>query len=112
GLQEVAFGEGSQTDEDQASIAQGFMGIVFKYGSERDSIPFLWPERSDGLEFWITNKIREVRDKADEITHRIGVITGKDEIKLSDNNLVPGGRQTPSMKSIIERAFPFYKIEE
>src|SRR5690606_27585946 len=67
---------------------------------------------SDGLEFWITNKIRQVRDKADEITHRIGVITGKDEIKLSDNNLVPGGRQTPSMKSIIERAFPFYKIEE
>jgi len=112
GLHEVAFGEGSETGEDQASITQGFMGIVFKYGSEREAIPLLSPERSDGLEFWITNKIREVRDKADDVKHRIGVIVGKDEIKLTDNNLVPGGRQTPSMKSIIDQAFPFYTVEE
>lgn len=112
GLHEVAFGEGSETGEDQASITQGYMGLVFKYGSEKDIIPLLSPERSDGLEFWITNKIREVRDKADDIQHRIGVITGHDEIKLTDNNLVPGGRQTPSMKGILDQAFPFYKIEE
>lgn len=112
GLREVAFGEGSETGEDQASITQGYMGLVFKYGSEKDAIPLLSPERSDGLEFWITNKIREVRDKADDIQHRIGVITGYDEIKLTDHNLVPGGRQTPSMQGIIDQAFPFYKIEE
>ncbi|MCU0692384.1 MAG: GldG family protein [Polyangiaceae bacterium] len=114
GLKEAAFGEGSETGEDQASIKQGFMGIVFKYGSEKDAIPILSPERTDGLEFWITNKIREIRDKADNVSHRIGVLTGKDEIKLSDANLVAGqgGRGGPSMRSIIQQALPFYKFED
>ena len=115
GLQEMAFGEASATGEDQASIAQGYMGLVFKYGSEKGVIPQLQPGHGEGLEFWITNKIREVRDKADDIKHRIGVITGKDELKLSDTNLVPkqGGRQgSPSIQTILEQAFPFYKIEE
>src|SRR6266496_2208167 len=84
GLKDVAFGEGSETGEDQASIAQGYMGLVFKYGSEKDVIPIIQPDRADGLEFWISNKIREIRDKADSIHHKIGVISGKDEIKLRD----------------------------
>ncbi len=113
GLNDAAFGEGSETGEEQAQITQGYMGLVFKYGSEKDKIPFLSPDRGDGLEFWITNKIREVRDKADEIKHRIGVVSGKDEIKLSDTNLMPGGgRQSPSIRSIVEQAFPFYKFED
>src|SRR5258706_5438243 len=115
GLKGVAFGESRETGEDQASIAQGYMGLVFKYGSEKDVIPIIQPDRADGLEFWISNKIREIRDKADDIHHKIGVITGKDEIKLSDTNLVPsqGGRGAgPSMKGIIDQAFPFYKIED
>src|SRR5258708_3185577 len=115
GLKDVAFGEGSGTGEDQASIAQGYMGLVFKYGSEKEVIPIIQPDRADGLEFWISNKIREIRDKADDIHHKIGVITGKDEIKLTDTNLVPsqGGRGAgPSMKGIIDQAFPFYKIED
>ena len=65
------------------------MGLVFKYGEQQDAIKFLPPDRTDGLEFWITNKIREIRDKGDDIQHKIGVLTGHDEIKLSDNNLVP-----------------------
>src|SRR5262249_50593990 len=64
GLQEAAFGEGSETGKDQATISRGFMGMVFKYGSESATIPMIAPERSQGLEFWISNKIREVRDKA------------------------------------------------
>jgi ABC-type uncharacterized transport system involved in gliding motility auxiliary subunit len=115
GLKDVAFGEGSETGEDQASIAQGYMGLVFKYGSEKEVIPIIQPDRADGLEFWISNKIREIRDKGDDIHHKIGVITGKDEIKLTDTNLVPaqGGRGGgPSMKGIIDQAFPFYKIED
>jgi ABC-type uncharacterized transport system involved in gliding motility auxiliary subunit len=114
GLQDMAFGEGSETGEDQATITQGYMGLVFKYGSEKDVIPAVSPDRADGLEFWITNKIRTIRDKADSITHKIGVITGKDEIKLSDTHLVPAqGRQGgPSMRAIIERNFPFYKFED
>jgi ABC-type uncharacterized transport system involved in gliding motility auxiliary subunit len=114
GLKDVAFGEGSETGEDQASIAQGYMGLVFKYGSEKDTIPIIQPDRADGLEFWISNKIREIRDKADNLQHKIGVVTGKDEIKLSDTNLIPaqGQGQGPSIKGIIDQAFPFYKLED
>jgi ABC-type uncharacterized transport system involved in gliding motility auxiliary subunit len=71
--------------------------------------------QAEGLEFWITNKIREIRDKSENIKHRVGVITGKDEFKLSDANLVAKqgkGGQGPSMQGIIEQAFPFYKIED
>ena len=115
GLQEQPFVDPSQTSEDQAAVAQGYMGLVFKYGSEKTVIPFLSPASQDGLEFWITNKIREIRDKADDIKHRIGVITDKDELKLTDQNLVPKqGKQqgSPSMQTIVEQNFPFYKIEE
>ncbi len=114
GLQEQPFVDPSQTGQDQASIAQGYMGLVFKYGSEKTVIPVLNPAQADGIEFWITNKIREIRDKADDIKHRIGVIGEKDELKLSDQNLVPkqGRGGSPSMQSIIEQAFPFYKVEE
>jgi ABC-type uncharacterized transport system involved in gliding motility auxiliary subunit len=114
GLNEVALGEASETGEDQASIAQGFMGIVFKYGGEKDKIPYLPPDADRGLEFWITNKIREIRDKNDNIKHKVGVITGKDELKLSDTNLLPaqGKGGGPSIKGIMENAFPFYKFED
>src|SRR6266511_5391901 len=91
------------------------MGLVFKYESEKTVIPFLSPAGQDGLEFWITNKIREIRDKADDIKHRIGVISDKDELKLSDQNLIPKqGKQqgAPTMQSIMEQNFPFYKTEE
>jgi ABC-type uncharacterized transport system involved in gliding motility auxiliary subunit len=114
GLQEMALIEANKTDEDQASIAQGYMGLVLKYGSEKGVIPQLHPSRAEGLEFWITNKVREVRDKADDIKHKIGVVTGKDELKLSDQNLVPkqGKGGSPSIQTILEQAFPFYKMEE
>jgi len=115
GLQEQPFVDPSQTSEDQAAVAQGYMGLVFKYESEKTVIPFLSPASQDGLEFWITNKIREIRDKADDIKHRIGVITDKDELKLDDQNLVAKqGKQqgAPSMKTIVEQNFPFYKLEE
>jgi ABC-type uncharacterized transport system involved in gliding motility auxiliary subunit len=115
GLQEQPFVDPSQTSEDQAAVAQGYMGLVFKYGSEKTVIPVIGPQSQDGLEFWITNKIREIRDKADDIKHRIGVVTDKDELKLSDQNLTAKqGRQQagPSMQTIVEQNFPFYKIEE
>jgi len=113
GLTETPFGETNQTGEDQASITQGYMGLVLKYGSEKAVIPQIM--QAEGLEFWITNKIREIRDKAENVKHRVGVITGKDEFKLSDANLVPKqgkGGGGPSMQGIIEQAFPFYKLEE
>jgi len=115
GLQEAAFGEGSETGQDQATITRGFMGIAFKYGSEKEQIPILSPDQSQGLEFWITNKIREIRDKADDIHQKFGVITGKDEIKMTESNLIaaqPGRPGGPNMKGILEQALPFYKIED
>lgn len=115
GLQEQPFGEMNQTADDTAAIAQGYLGLVFKYGSEKAVIPQLPYQQSDGLEFWITNKIREIRDKADDIKHRIGVVTNKDELKLTDSNLVPKqgkGGGGPTLKGILEQAFPFYKVED
>lgn len=114
GLQPMAFGEASATGEDQAAIAQGYMGLVFKYRSEKDVIPQLHPGQAEGMEFWITNKIREIHDKAEDVKHRVGVVTNKDELKLSDTNLVPkaGGRGGQSLQGIIQQFFPFYKIEE
>lgn len=111
GLQEMPFAQG---DDDTASIAQGYMGLVFKYGSEKGVIPQISPQYSDGLEFWVSNKIREIRDKADDIKHRIGVITGKDELKLTDQNLIArqGKQGSPSIKAILDETFPFYKIED
>jgi ABC-type uncharacterized transport system involved in gliding motility auxiliary subunit len=112
GVQEQPFGE-ETTKGDGASITQGFLGIVLKYGSEKGVIPALHPARGDGLEFFITNKIREIRDKNDDIKHRIGVITGKDELQLTDSNLVPSQGQEggPNLQQIITQNFPFYSIE-
>jgi ABC-type uncharacterized transport system involved in gliding motility auxiliary subunit len=115
GLQEMALVEAEASGADQASIAQGYMGLVFKYGSEKGVIPQLAPGRAEGLEFWVTNKIREVRDKAENVKHKIGVVSGKDELKLTDTNLVPKqgrGAAQYSIKGILEQAFPFYSIEE
>ena len=81
GLQEVQFGQGS--DEDKAEFAKGYMGLVINYGTEKDTVPgnnqgpkALSPDQATGLEFWITNKIREVRDRGDGIKHKIGVPHG------------------------------------
>jgi ABC-type uncharacterized transport system involved in gliding motility auxiliary subunit len=114
GLQEAAFGEGSETGQDQMNISRGFMGIVFKYGSEKEAIPMLSPDNSLGLEFWITNKIREIRDRADNINQKFGIVTGKDEVKLGDQNLIAAapGRPGPTMRGIMEQALPFYKFED
>lgn len=108
GLQEIQFGEGSDT-EDKAEFAKGYMGLVFNYGAERDTIKVLSPDNNMGLEFWITNKIREVRDKGDQIKHKIGVLVGHDEMKLSDPVLLPSNAgQKPNLQGIISQYFPFY----
>jgi ABC-type uncharacterized transport system involved in gliding motility auxiliary subunit len=111
GLIEQPFGEASDTDE-KAAVAQGFMGLVFKYGEQQDVIKFLPPDRTDGLEFWITNKIREIRDKGDDLHHKIGVLTGHDELKPSDNDLVPSQMGKYSMQTIITQNFPFYTFQD
>ena len=114
GLMEQQMGEASETEEEKGAVTQGYMGLVFKYGSEKDVIPQLSPEKSDGLEFWITNKLRELRDKAENVKHKVGVLTGHDETKLSDANLVPGGHggKGPSVQEIITQNFKFYEFHD
>jgi ABC-type uncharacterized transport system involved in gliding motility auxiliary subunit len=114
GMQEAAFGEGSKKETGKALISKGFMGISFKYGSEKDQIPIMSPDQGTGLEFWITNKIREIRDRADNKSQKIGILTGKDEIKLTEANLIAAGGRGggPTMKGILEQALPFYKFED
>ena len=74
GLQEANFGDVSETGTDQTTFSRGFLGISFKYGSEKEAIPILSPDASQGMEFWITNKVREIRDRADDINHRLNHI--------------------------------------
>src|SRR5579883_2070206 len=111
GLVEQPFYTGSNTEE-KLDITQGFMGLVLRYGEQQDVIKFLPPDRTDGLEFWITNKIREIRDKGDDIHHKIGVLTGHDEIKLTEANLAPTNMGKFNIQGIITQNFPFYSFQD
>ncbi|MGD0673959.1 MAG: Gldg family protein [Polyangiaceae bacterium] len=111
GLIEQPFGEASATDEKEA-VTEGFMGLIFRYGEQQDVIKFLSPDRTDGLEFWITNKIREIRDKGDDIHHKVGVLTGHDEIKPTETNLAPTNMGKFTMEGIVTQNFPFYAFQE
>lgn len=111
GLIEQPFIESSETEE-KGAATKGYMGLVLKYGAEKDAIKALPTDRTDGLEFWITNKIREIRDKADDIKHKIGVVSGKDEIKLSEPNLIPANQGKPSIQEIVVHNFPFYTFQD
>ncbi|WP_394844394.1 GldG family protein [Pendulispora brunnea] len=112
GLVEQPFGEASATESEKAAVTMGFMGLVLKYGSEKDSIRSLDPGNTSGLEFWLTNKIREIRDKADDVKRKIGVLTGHDEMKLSEANLVPAQLGKATMQDIITKNFPFYTFQD
>ena len=114
GLQKLQRVEGSDT-EDKAEIAQGYMGLVFTYKTQREKIPVLSPDNNTGLEFWISNKIRELKDAGDKSKHKLGMLTGHDEIKLSEPNLVPsqgGQKGGPSIQAIIGQYFPFYELKD
>jgi ABC-type uncharacterized transport system involved in gliding motility auxiliary subunit len=111
GLIEQPFGEASDTDE-KAAVTQGFMGLVFRYGEQQDVIKFIPPDRTDGLEFWISNKIREIRDKGDDIHHKLGVLTGHDEIKTTEDNLTPHNMGKYAIQGIITQNFPFYSFQD
>lgn len=113
GLQKLQRVEGSDT-EDKAEVAQGYMGLVLTYKAQREKIPVLSPDNNTGLEFWITNKIRELKDAGDKTKHKLGILTGHDEIKLTEANLVPGGggKGGPTIQGIIGQYFPFYELKD
>lgn len=88
----------------------GFFGLTLRYEDQRAVMPSLPLDASNGFEFWITNKLREVRDLAEHRQHRFGVVTGKSEIKLSDPVLAPRGAAQPNIEGILKQAFPFYTL--
>jgi hypothetical protein len=93
----------------------GFIGVAFHYGGQRTMLPRLAVDAGSSLEFWISTKIRELRSRAEGIQQRIGVVSNKQELKLTDRNLVPrvaGDKKAPSLNIILEDAFPFYRLEE
>ncbi len=114
GLKPAPFVESDETT-DKASIAQGYMGIVFEYGAEKEVIPVLSPDPNGrtGLEFWITHKIRLIRDKVEDDYPLVGLVK-KPGLSINDANLVPGGGRGkgPTVKSVLQQHFPFYKFED
>jgi hypothetical protein len=110
GLEELAFAK----ETDEAAPTTGFLGLAFEYSGERETIPMLLPEDRLGVDFWIGSTIRELRDRADHRQSRFGVLTGKKELKLSEQNLIPreGGHGGPSILSVFDRATPLYKFED
>jgi len=114
GLEPMTSIDANAASGDKAEIAQGYMGLVIKYGSEKEVIPQLSPNMGTGLEFWITNKVREVTDRAENIKHKVGVVTNKDELKLTDNNLLArhGKNGSPALQAILTSNFPFYTFAD
>jgi len=113
GLQEQTFAEGSENTKDQATFAKGYMGIVFKYGTQQGSIPALPPEETSGLEFLISNQMREQLYNEKEKKIKIGVISGKDELKITDNDLAPvRPGQEFNVKGIFQQYMPFYEFQD
>jgi ABC-type uncharacterized transport system len=114
GLQEMALGEPGP-DGKEAVITRGVAGLVVKIGAEKEAIPALSIESPVGLPFWITNKIREVRARAEHRTQRIGLYSSKGGISIAERDLVPaagGGSSGPSLRSVLEQALPFYTFED
>ena len=86
------------------------MGIVLSYKGERDTIKALAPDAQTGLEFWISNKMRELRDRAEGVKRTLGVLAGHDEVRLSDTTLIPRQLGTPSLQGILAQYFPTYRF--
>jgi len=97
-------------DEEVPDKLSGHMGIAIDYGAEH-ATKTLTPQHANGLEFAVATKIREVRLLGEGKKHRIGVLTGHDELLLSEPNLVPSTQtQKPNMRGILAQYFPFYEL--
>ena len=109
GMMEVAVTKGQK----------GFLGVSFKYGAEKDGDPHHGSGAGPGDRVPLDLQPGSATSTTAPTTgarHLIGVLAGKDEIKLSDANLIrrPGTQRwgRPSIKGIMEQAFPRYKFED
>ena len=102
GLKKQLMGESKGAGAKSGTIGEGFLGMVLTYGGEKATIDQqdgLDERNPMGLEFLISNKIRELRDKEDKIAHRIGYLQGHKEKGYQE------------LSQIFSRYFPYYKFE-
>ena len=111
GLLEGNFSEGSVAGV--AVVSRGFSGLAFRYGAGKTAIPALDPRGGvSRLPYAVVSTVRQLVAEVDRTTTRFGVVTGKSELRLSDENLVPREQaRGATMESAIERAFPSYSLE-
>ena len=112
GLLEQTFGEATGSDSQGAILRKGFSGMVLTYGAEKETIKSISPESAEGLEFWLINKVRELRAKADGQSYKLGLVTGHHELAISEPNLVAAASGNPNLKQIIAQNFPFYSFRD
>lgn len=86
-------------------------GLVVRYRGVEEALPILDPDIARGVEFVIAKKLREARDRGDDKLATIGVVTKKDEVALSEANLV-FGVATANLRKITQDAFPYYRFED
>ena len=108
-----------QTDADRkAALAAGSSEsasglrapLVFTYG--KTTSPVLLPGDSlTGLEYVMLVHARGLVMREEHRFDRFGVLTGHDEIKLTDANLVPRTFGSPSVHEVLTKNFPQLRIE-
>lgn len=86
----------------------GYRGLAFEYGSERDAIRFI--DRPDGMEYWIANKIRALHDRVDGSRHVVGVLNGHGEVGVDETMARGDDGQTFSIRQMVNRKLPFYSL--
>ena len=102
GLKKEILGEGKGTGQNAATIGQGYFGMLMTYGGEKALISRedgLDERNPMGLEFLISNKIRELRDKEDHIEHHIGYLQGHKEHGYQE------------LSQVFNKYFPYYKLD-
>jgi hypothetical protein len=111
GLREQALGY-AEAEGEEAQLKTGFLGLTVAYGSANGVIKLFSPENPEGLEFWIVEKMREVRDKGDGVSHPIGVLVGHGEPRFDDKSLISGAGSSGqvSMQTILTQNFPEYRL--
>ena len=87
-----------------------FNGLVLHYGKEKATMPFIEPSHPEGLEFWVTSKLREIVAKEDGRAIKVGILVGHGEFKLTDRNLVPGQMGVATIQTIISQNMPYYTL--
>ena len=90
----------------------GFMCVAFDYAGTRDVIKLLSAQRIDDDAFWFTAKFRALRGKADGTRRKVGMLTSRGAIKLTETNLVPVSVGKVSVAKIFAQQFDAIDLVE